>query len=140
MTLLFWQMLDIAASKLFFRQRKSVIFLPRHLLNLKAMSFPLSLFETHLPADITQKGINYFAQGYVKSLNKEDNTWQAEVTGTHPYQVSIDVQNGNVLQWNCTCPYDHGPICKHVAAVLYSILEETLKEVVAPKTFPKRKG
>ncbi|MCB9286322.1 MAG: SWIM zinc finger family protein [Lewinellaceae bacterium] len=26
-----------------------------------------------------------------------------------------------VERWTCTCPYDYGPVCKHVAAALYEV-------------------
>ena len=104
------------------------------------MSFSLSNFEARIPADIVQKGINYFAQGVVTNLQQESETWRADVEGTHPYRVSINIHNGEVTDWNCTCPYDHGPVCKHVVAVMYTMLEEKLKEVIAPKTLQNKKG
>ena len=30
--------------------------------------------------------------------------------------------------WICNCPYDHGPVCKHVAATLYAVRENVLSE------------
>lgn len=101
------------------------------------MSFPFSDFERNISADIVQKGIQYYAQGYVKDLKQDGIGWNSVVVGTCLYRVSLDILNGEVTDWNCDCPYDHGPICKHVAAVLYAILDDTLKEVIAPKTDSK---
>ena len=98
------------------------------------MSFPLSTFESHIPSDIANKGLDYFAQDLVDNLAQDGNSWEADVHGTETYTVEIDVVKGEVTQWFCDCPYDWGPICKHVAAVMYAILDETLIEVAAPKT------
>ncbi|MEZ4931570.1 MAG: SWIM zinc finger family protein [Saprospiraceae bacterium] len=102
------------------------------------MTFPISTFEVHIPSDITQKGLNYFVLGQVSSLVLNGNSWSAAVNGTQPYSVKIEVEKGNVTQWACDCPYDHGPICKHVTAVMWAILNDTLKEVAAPKGGIKR--
>ena len=29
-----------------------------------------------------------------------------------------------ISQWHCTCPFEHGPVCKHIAAVLYAVRDE----------------
>src|SRR5699024_7772878 len=35
-----------------------------------------------------------------------------------PYQVRIDLDETGVVDTGCSCPYDHGGICKHRVAVL----------------------
>lgn len=44
--------------------------------------------------------------------------------------------NGELTTW-CTCPYDHGDYCKHLAAVLYTIEDAYPDE---PGAKPRKKG
>ena len=88
------------------------------------MPFPFPDFESHLPSGIRQKGEDYFMSGNVANLAQDGDGWAADVFGTDEYYVEIDIRNGTVENWECDCPYDWGPICKHVAAVLFSIKKE----------------
>lgn len=85
------------------------------------MSMKLQDLEAVLPADIVRKGLDYFAADLVDNLAEQDYKWQADVHGTHTYTVSIELAEDRVINWFCDCPYDWGPICKHVAAVLFAI-------------------
>jgi hypothetical protein len=49
------------------------------------------------------------------------DTWTAEVEGSDLYTVEIKLNNGEIVSWECDCPYDYGDICKHVVAVLLYI-------------------
>lgn len=88
------------------------------------MPFPLNSFESHLPTDILQKGKDYWDNGAVSNLIENDKNFEAIVYGSEDYEVEIKVNNGSVESWFCDCPYDWGPICKHVAAVLIEIREQ----------------
>lgn len=80
-----------------------------------------ALFRSH----ILERGWNYFQQGAVVSLQKAEDRYEALVSGTDDYQVSIYLQNDTVYDMECTCPYaEDGNYCKHMAAVLYQIEEE----------------
>jgi uncharacterized Zn finger protein len=35
-----------------------------------------------------------------------------------PYQVGATLGQGGIAETSCTCPYDHGGICKHIVALL----------------------
>ena len=79
-------------------------------------------FKQTLPPIILQRGQDYFSAGLVIDLAEVDaGHWLAIVQGTDAYQVSIQSSPDNALVWLCDCPYDRGPVCKHVAAVLYAI-------------------
>jgi len=58
------------------------------------------------------------------------NQWEFGVTSERVrgmvYEVSIRIQNGRVTYHDCDCPYNFGPICKHVVACLYEIRETGL--------------
>jgi uncharacterized Zn finger protein len=85
------------------------------------MSFLLQDLEAALPAGILQKGLDYYAAGYVTALDRRGSGWNAMVKGTKDYTVVIEGKDQQITGWTCKCPYDHGPVCKHVAAVLFAI-------------------
>lgn len=98
------------------------------------MSFLLDTFESHISADILGRGLDYFAQGLIGNLAETDGSWVADVHETSTYTVEAEIEDGLVVDYHCDCPYDWGPICKHIVALLFAIREETTKEAVAPKT------
>jgi uncharacterized Zn finger protein len=59
------------------------------------------------------------------------------------YEVVIEQAAGGALECECTCPFDWGPYCKHVAAVLYAIQEqpgERNETKAQPAKAPKQKA
>ncbi len=69
---------------------------------------------------ILERGLEYYNRGCVKIVNIRDNVIEARVKGTHNYQVHVEIENGEVIDDSCDCPYnyEHGE-CKHITAVLY---------------------
>lgn len=53
-------------------------------------------------------------------------TLHAEVGGSQyePYQVRIDLDDTGIVATACSCPYDHGGICKHRVAVLLTYIRD----------------
>lgn len=88
------------------------------------MALTLKNFKKTIPSNILTRGRDYLRSGRVVDLSQDDDdTWLAEVQGSTPYQVTIVQQADGALECRCTCPYDFGEHCKHVAAVLYAIEE-----------------
>jgi len=87
----------------------------------------LSNFENIVPSVILMRGKDYYNDNAVRIL-KEISTgeWEATVEGTEEYSVEISLEGNEIESWFCDCPYD-GVICKHVVAVLYTILNENKK-------------
>ena len=79
-------------------------------------------FEDDIHVLVLDLGRAYFEKGAVQNLEKTDAGWRAQVVGQKTYEV---VLNGteSVEALICTCPYDHGPVCKHVTATLYAVRE-----------------
>ncbi len=78
------------------------------------------LFRTH----ILERGLNYYEEGYVTSLEETSTGYTAVVEGTEDYDVEIELRDDWVYDMTCTCPYAaEGNYCKHMAAVLYKIEE-----------------
>lgn len=101
------------------------------------MSFSLQDFEQKIPNAILGRGLEYFEEGLVHNLARHGDSWEAEVTGSDSYVVEVELLANEVAGWFCDCPYDYGPLCKHVVAVLYAIRQE-LQEPGSPS--PKKRG
>jgi len=72
------------------------------------------------------RGENYYDEGAVVELVRRGETIRAAVEGSQyePYQVRIDLEETGVVDTACSCPYDHGGICKHRVAVLLTYVRE----------------
>lgn len=91
------------------------------------MQIPLDQFEQVVDEKILERGLAYYKKGLVHDLEEiSPNTYEAIVEGTEDYTVRLTVENGVVTDYSCDCPYDFGPVCKHVAAVIFSMQEEEL--------------
>ena len=89
-------------------------------------------FKQVIPAQILTRGRDYVRQGQILDLSfdEEDMLWEAQVEGTEVYDVRIEQTATGSLICSCTCPYDMGEHCKHIAAILYAIVD----------TFPEQLG
>jgi hypothetical protein len=106
------------------------------------MSITLKNFKKTIDPTVLGRGREYFKEHQITDLEEVgDGAWSAQVQGTEVYSVEIRQDEAGTLDWNCDCPYDFGPLCKHVAAVLYAI-EENFSEYFGKKprkASPKRK-
>lgn len=88
------------------------------------MELTLANFKQILYPTILQRGRAYHAAGRVVDLERVDaGFWLAIVRGTSSYRVEVSSSQDGAIRWECQCPYDRGPVCKHVAAVLFAIEE-----------------
>ncbi|SMO50634.1 SWIM zinc finger family protein [Gracilimonas mengyeensis] len=93
-------------------------------------------FERNISSTILDSGYDYFVQNAVDGLEKvAPGMWLAKVHGSEIYTVEVNTHKTKIKGWECNCPYDHSPICKHVVALFYAI-EERMNDA---KTFPKNK-
>ncbi len=83
----------------------------------------LTIIEKHIPPKILQRGYEYYTNRQVISLEEnEPGVWDAIVSGSEDYEVTVEIENGELKYWDCDCPFEDG-ICKHVAAAIYAISE-----------------
>ncbi len=69
---------------------------------------------------ILERGFDYFISDFVENMEISDEQICAEVEGTKVYEVEIDLDDGEIADMYCSCPYAAGgDNCKHMAAVLY---------------------
>ncbi len=89
------------------------------------MKISVQNFESTLDPRIVARGEEYFHDEAVHGLKQiKDDRWGASVEGTEVYKVSVSLKDAVVVDYSCSCPYDLGPVCKHVVAVLFAIREE----------------
>lgn len=76
-----------------------------------------------------QRGQDYYQRGAVASLVHRGEALEADVWGsdTDPYRVQVTWGDGGVVDTSCTCPYDWGGWCKHIAAALLAGLHQPEK-------------
>jgi uncharacterized Zn finger protein len=104
------------------------------------MALTLKNFKQAIPSTILSRGRNYYNNGAVTDLSlEEEDTWAAEVQGTEAYDVRITLEQSGELSCVCTCPYEYGEHCKHIAAVLYAIEEAYPEYFEGQRRKPARK-
>lgn len=74
-------------------------------------------------ANSYSRGEDYFYNGYVGRIKRGSNTFSGKVSGSERYDVTLTVgQSGP--DFDCSCPYEFGGICKHAVALGLAVLEE----------------
>lgn len=82
--------------------------------------------EIYFPSVIMERGASYYASGAIRNLAQSDNgTWVAEVEGTETYLVTIKPVDDGLFNCRCTCPYAYDAPCKHIAAVMMAVEDES---------------
>ena len=98
------------------------------------MILQLSNFEQQIDPKILQRGYEYFKNGCVTDVDDlGDGDYEATVEGTETYTVSLHIEGDEVADYECDCPYDWGPVCKHVAAVLFYLRKDLLETEELPQ-------
>lgn len=69
---------------------------------------------------ILERGYDYYCENAVENLDISEDMIRADVIGSEDYEVEISLNNKDVTDMYCSCPYaSDGRNCKHMAAVLY---------------------
>ena len=89
------------------------------------MDIPLDQFEQIIDEIILKRGYDYFRRGLVEATVKlSPGHYTAIIQESEPYEAEVFIQDEIVTNYSCTCPYDMGPVCKHVVALLFELQEE----------------
>ncbi|MCP4551580.1 MAG: hypothetical protein GY834_05975 [Bacteroidetes bacterium] len=92
------------------------------------MTIPLNEFEQIIDEKILKRGLSYFKGGAITDLSEiSTGEYEAIVSGTEEYTVQLEISNNIITEHNCDCPYDMGPVCKHVVAVIFHLQQDTLE-------------
>ncbi len=101
--------------------------------------FSINHFEQYIDETILKRGLSYFKKGYVSEPEEiTTGVYQAIVSGSEDYTVELEIKNGQIIEHTCTCPYDMGPVCKHIASVLFYLQKDIL--TIDPERSPKQKA
>ena len=77
---------------------------------------------------ILERGYDYYLMDKVTITEQSGDHFEAVVSGSDRYDVSIELGHGEVMEMSCTCPFaSDGKNCKHMAATLY-VVEDLLEE------------
>jgi len=103
------------------------------------MNIPLSKFEQLIDEVILKRGLAYFKNGAITDFSEiSAGEYEAVVSGTEDYTVRIEVKSNEIIEQHCDCPYDMGPVCKHVVAVIFYLLEGELELTQSSPNRPKK--
>jgi uncharacterized Zn finger protein len=92
------------------------------------MQIPLNRFEQYIDETILKRGLQYFKKGHVHEPEEiSPGVYEAIVEGTEDYTLQLTLKNGIITEHVCDCPYDFGPVCKHVAAVIFYLQQDELE-------------
>ncbi len=91
------------------------------------MNIPLNEFEHIIDETILKRGLSYFKNGFVTEFSEISNgEFEANVSGTEEYTVNLKVKNDIIVEHSCDCPYDMGPVCKHIVASIFYLKQDEL--------------
>ena len=91
------------------------------------MNIPLNEFEHIIDETILKRGLSYFKNGFVTEFSEISNgEFEANVSGTEEYAVNLKVKNDIIVEHNCDCPYDMGPVCKHIVASIFYLKQDEI--------------
>ena len=105
------------------------------------MRIPLNEFEQLIDEKILKRGMSYFKGGAITDFSEMSmGKYEATVSGTEEYTVQLEISNNTIVEHNYDCPYDMGPVCKHVVAVIFHLQQDELKlnQANSPKLKKKK--
>jgi hypothetical protein len=92
------------------------------------MRIPLNEFEQLIDEKILKRGLSYFKGNAITDFSEiSTGEYEAIVSGTEEYTVQLEISNDTITEHNCDCPYDIGPVCKHVVAVIFHLQQDELE-------------
>jgi len=92
------------------------------------MQIPLNHFVQYIDETILNRGYSYYKNKHVYELEElSAGKFSAIVEGTQDYTVQLTINNGIITEHVCDCPYDMGPVCKHIAAVIFYLQQDELE-------------
>ena len=82
-------------------------------------------FDSVVDKTILRRGLEYYKNDSIESLDFDGDEWVAAVSGSDDYTVTVRLNDaGDITSTYCDCPYDWGKYCKHQAAVFYALHKE----------------
>ena len=106
------------------------------------MEIPLDRFEEIIDDNILRRGLDYFQSRAIKDFSELSyGCYEAFISGTELYKAQLEIRNNTIIHFNCDCPYDLGPVCKHIVAVIFYLKQDELElSATTPKTTKAKKA
>jgi uncharacterized Zn finger protein len=97
-------------------------------------------FENYINKTIVDRGYSYYIEGnVVEAFEQGEKEYIFHIEGSYEYEVLVKIgDNGDILNSECDCPYDFGPVCKHKVAAYFK-LYEMLNQVTTNDNKKKKK-
>ncbi|WP_310199293.1 hypothetical protein [Neobacillus niacini] len=91
----------------------------------EALKMNINNFEYGINKTIVDRGYSYYIEGnVVEAFEQGDNEYIFQIEGSDEYEVLVKIgDNGDILNSECDCPYDFGPVCKHEVAAYFQLYE-----------------
>lgn len=80
-------------------------------------------FEKDVSQVILDRGYLYYRDNKIKSYKRDSDEFIFNVDGTENYEVKVQIDDNNIKNSRCNCPYDFTFTCKHEVAAYYKIRE-----------------
>ena len=82
-----------------------------------------------------RRGEEYYREGAVSNTALQGTLLSGECSGTYApyYRVQVELDEAGIAEISCTCLYEYGGYCKHIAALLLAYLHR-------PKSFAVREA
>ncbi len=104
------------------------------------MKIPLNEFEQFIDEKILKRGLSYYKDGAITDFSEiSSGEYEAIVSGSEEYTIQLEINNNTITYHNCDCPYDMGPVCKHIVAVVFHLQQDELELNQSNFTIPKKK-
>src|SRR5690625_2002901 len=104
------------------------------------MNIPLNEFEQAIDPVILERGLAYYQNNLVTDFVEiATGKYEIIVLGTLEYTVRLEIENNTIIGHECDCPYDMGPVCKHVVASLFYLKIEEPNLIQPNFIIPKKK-
>ena len=97
-------------------------------------------FEDYFDSSILARGREYYRENRILNIWYQANHVVAYVGGSKIYKTELEIENNEIKSYYCSCPYseDGEYTCKHLAAVLYCLLEEEIPELEQGRSKKKK--
>ena len=110
----------------FARKNSARIAIPTEEYTQQNMKIDLRNFEQQISPTILKRGLQYYKKGAVEISSQTSKEVVAHVAGSDEYTVTLHLNGETIEEAICTCPYDLGAACKHIAATLFDLNAEQL--------------
>lgn len=83
-----------------------------------------------------ERGEHYYWRRTIRDPLRQGGTLRALCEGSRhePYRVTAELDEQGIAWADCSCPYDWGGYCKHIAALLLSWVHSPQEFAVVPET------